>query len=107
MFVGLENFGTGGEQRLRQSGTMPNDRIVQRRQRQVCLGVRVGRAGQQQRDNRGVIELHCDMQRRLAGARARIYVGAPLESIGAKGDLGLAKRLPSFFPMPDKAGAAA
>ena len=38
---------------------------------------------------------------------AYIYVGAPLESIGAQGDLGLAKRLPSFFPMPDKAGAAA
>jgi DNA-binding HxlR family transcriptional regulator len=36
-----------------------------------------------------------------------IYVGAPLESIGAEGDLDLAKRLPSFFPMPEKACPAA
>ena len=32
-----------------------------------------------------------------------IYVGAPLDSIGAEGDLRLAERLPSFFPMPAKA----
>jgi hypothetical protein len=38
---------------------------------------------------------------------AYIYVGAPLESIGAEGDLGLARRLPYLFPMPDKAPAAA
>ena len=36
-----------------------------------------------------------------------VYVGAPLESIDAKGDLQLAKRLPSFFPMPQKASPAA
>ena len=38
---------------------------------------------------------------------AFIYVGAPLESIGATGDRQLAARLPSCFPMPDKAAAAA
>ena len=32
-----------------------------------------------------------------------VYVGAPLDSIDAEGDLRLAERLPSFFPMPDKA----
>ena len=32
-----------------------------------------------------------------------VYVGAPLDSIRAEGDLRLARRLPSFFPMPDKA----
>ena len=32
-----------------------------------------------------------------------VYVGAPLATIGAEGDLQLARRLPSFFPMPDKA----
>lgn len=36
-----------------------------------------------------------------------VYAGAPLDSIQAKGDLALARRLPSFFPMPDKAPAAA
>lgn len=36
-----------------------------------------------------------------------VYVGAPLASIGAEGNLKLAKRLPSYFPMPEKAGAAA
>ena len=47
----------------------------------------------------------------LAGAPTEIagyvYAGAPLGSIGATGDFELAKRLPSFFPMPDKAPAAA
>lgn len=32
-----------------------------------------------------------------------VYVGAPLESIGAEGDLALARSLPGYFPMPDKA----
>ncbi|HVL29222.1 MAG TPA: helix-turn-helix domain-containing protein [Sphingomicrobium sp.] len=36
-----------------------------------------------------------------------VYAGAPLDSIQAEGDLALARRLPSFFPMPDKAPAAA
>ena len=36
-----------------------------------------------------------------------VYVGSPLETLGANGDLDLARRLPSFFPMPDKATAAA
>jgi DNA-binding HxlR family transcriptional regulator len=47
----------------------------------------------------------------LAGAPTEIagfvYAGAPLGSIRATGDLKLAKRLPSLFPMPDKAPAAA
>ena len=47
----------------------------------------------------------------LAGPPAQIagfiYVGAPIESIAAKGDLALAGRLPSFFPMPEKADPAA
>ena len=34
---------------------------------------------------------------------AFIYVGAPVDSIGAAGDLELARRLPSCFPMPEKA----
>lgn len=34
---------------------------------------------------------------------AFVYVGAPLNSIGAAGDLKLARRLPSCFPMPEKA----
>ena len=38
---------------------------------------------------------------------AFVYVGAPLSSIGATGDLGLAKRLPGFFPMPEKAASPA
>jgi DNA-binding HxlR family transcriptional regulator len=32
-----------------------------------------------------------------------VYVGAPLSSIEAEGDLEIAAKLPSFFPMPDKA----
>lgn len=32
-----------------------------------------------------------------------VYAGAPLSSIEAQGDLELASRLPSFFPMPEKA----
>ncbi len=47
----------------------------------------------------------------LAGAPTDIagfvYAGAPLGSIRVSGDMKLAKRLPSFFPMPDKATAAA
>jgi DNA-binding HxlR family transcriptional regulator len=38
---------------------------------------------------------------------AYVYVGAPLDSIGVEGDLRLAGRLPSFFPMPEKAPPAA
>ena len=38
---------------------------------------------------------------------AFIYAGAPLDVVAAKGDLGLARRLPGFFPMPEKAPAAA
>jgi DNA-binding HxlR family transcriptional regulator len=34
---------------------------------------------------------------------AFVYAGAPLNSIDAEGDLGLAAQLPGFFPMPDKA----
>ena len=36
-----------------------------------------------------------------------IYAGAPLSSIEAEGDLKLASRLPSFFPMPEKAQPSA
>jgi DNA-binding HxlR family transcriptional regulator len=36
-----------------------------------------------------------------------IYGGAPLDGLRVAGDGQLAKRLPSFFPMPDKAPAAA
>jgi DNA-binding HxlR family transcriptional regulator len=36
-----------------------------------------------------------------------VYAGAPLASIDMTGNLCLAKRLPSFFPMPEKAPAAA
>lgn len=47
----------------------------------------------------------------LAGApteiAAFIYAGAPLATLGAKGDLRLARSLPSFFPMPEKAPSAA
>jgi DNA-binding HxlR family transcriptional regulator len=47
----------------------------------------------------------------LAGSASDIagyvYAGAPLASLTASGDLDLAGRLPSLFPMPDKAPAAA
>lgn len=36
-----------------------------------------------------------------------VYVGARLESIGAEGDLALARSLPGYFPMPDKAAPPA
>ena len=36
-----------------------------------------------------------------------VYVGAPFTTLGADGDQKLARRLPSYFPMPDKAPAAA
>ena len=36
-----------------------------------------------------------------------IYAGAPLSSIDAEGDLKLAARLPSLFPMPEKAQLSA
>ena len=36
-----------------------------------------------------------------------VYAGAPLSSIEAEGDLELAARLPSFFPMPEKARLSA
>ena len=36
-----------------------------------------------------------------------VYAGAPIDSIGVTGDTKLATRLPSLFPMPDKAPAAA
>ena len=36
---------------------------------------------------------------------AYIYAGAPLASLRVEGDLELAKRLPSYFPMPAKAAA--
>jgi DNA-binding HxlR family transcriptional regulator len=32
-----------------------------------------------------------------------VYAGSPLSSLDVEGDLSLAARLPSFFPMPDKA----
>jgi DNA-binding HxlR family transcriptional regulator len=35
-----------------------------------------------------------------------VYAGAPLSSIDVEGDARLAKRLPSLFPMPDKAQRA-
>ena len=38
---------------------------------------------------------------------AYIYAGAPLSSIDAEGDMKLAARLPSLFPMPDKASLSA
>jgi len=36
-----------------------------------------------------------------------VYAGAPLSSIEVEGDLALAARLPSLFPMPEKAQLAA
>lgn len=36
-----------------------------------------------------------------------VYAGEPISSISAEGDLQLAKRLPSLFPMPEKAEAEA
>jgi DNA-binding HxlR family transcriptional regulator len=57
---------------------------------------------------RGQIE---DPDLTLAGAPTEIagyvYAAAPLAGVRAAGDMRLAKRLPSFFPMPDKAPAAA
>ena len=38
---------------------------------------------------------------------AFVYAGAPLDSIDAEGNLALAARFPSFFPMPEKAQRSA
>ena len=54
---------------------------------------------------RGPIE-NCDV--RLTGAPAElaavVYGGAPLDMIRIEGDLGLAKRFVTLFPLPPKAG---
>ena len=53
---------------------------------------------------RGVIE---DPDLTIIGSPSDIagyvYVGAPLTTLGVEGDLKLARRLPSYFPMPAKA----
>ena len=36
-----------------------------------------------------------------------VYAGAPLSSIDVEGDTKLAAKLPSFFPMPEKAALSA
>ena len=40
------------------------------------------------------------------GLAAVIYGGAPLDSIGVEGDIALAKRFVTLFPLPEKAGPA-
>ena len=42
-----------------------------------------------------------------SGIAGYVYAGAPLSSLDAEGDLKLAAKLPSFFPMPDKAQLSA
>jgi hypothetical protein len=37
------------------------------------------------------------------GLAAVIYGGAPIETIGVEGDLALARRFVTLFPLPDKA----
>jgi DNA-binding HxlR family transcriptional regulator len=66
------------------------------------------RDGQDIRIGRGAIErpdlvLRGDTASDIA---AVVYGGAPPESIFAEGDIALLRRLPSFFPMPEKAAAS-
>jgi hypothetical protein len=52
---------------------------------------------------RGVEEGHdVVMTTTPEGLAAVIYGGAPIESIGVDGDLALAKRFVTLFPLPDK-----
>ena len=46
-----------------------------------------------------------DLEASPSQIAAYIYAGAPLASLRVEGDLELAKRLPSYFPMPAKAAA--
>ena len=66
------------------------------------------REGQDIRIGRGEVE-RPDLVLRGESASdiaAVIYGGAPPESILAEGDVALLRRLPVFFPMPEKANAA-
>ena len=55
---------------------------------------------------RGAIE-GCDLVFTAAPAQlaAVVYGGAPLESIGIEGDMALAKRFVTLFPLPPKVAA--
>jgi len=66
------------------------------------------REGQDIRIGRGEIE-EPDLVLRgqtASDVAAAIYGGAPAESILADGDIDMARRLPTFFPMPPKVKAA-
>lgn len=78
----------------------------------ACLGFRFGEASYVARLRDGALdverrEIHgCDVEfaatpAELAGV---IYGGAPLESIDVKGDMELAKRFITLFPLPPKVG---
>jgi hypothetical protein len=78
----------------------------------VCLGFRFGEASYVARLRAGVLdverrEIHgCDVEFASTPAElaAVVYGGAPLETIGIKGDMGLAKRFITLFPLPAKVG---
>jgi DNA-binding HxlR family transcriptional regulator len=78
----------------------------------ACLGFRFGEASYVARLRAGVLdverrEIHgCDVEFASSPAElaAVVYGGAPLETIGIKGDMGLAKRFITLFPLPAKVG---
>src|SRR5579872_6589283 len=55
-------------------------------------------------ERRAVAECDVLMTATPAELAAVVYGGAPLEMIGIKGDLALAKRFVTLFPLPPKAG---
>ena len=78
------------------------------------LGFRLGEASYVAVLDGGRLEVErreiadCDVIFTAAPAEltAVIYGGAPLETIGAEGDMNLAKRFITLFPLPPKAGAS-
>ena len=76
------------------------------------LGFQLGEASYVARLDGGKLEVErgapegCDVL--MTGAPAKlaavVYGGAPLEMIGVEGDLALAKRFVTLFPLPPKAG---
>jgi DNA-binding HxlR family transcriptional regulator len=76
----------------------------------ACLGFRFGEASYVAELGGGVLdverrEIHgCDVEFESTPGElaAVVYGGAPLETIGVKGDMGLAKRFITLFPLPPK-----
>lgn len=77
-----------------------------------CLGFRLGEARYRARLHDGRLDVErddagdCDVIFTAAPAEltAVVYGGAPLETIGIEGDIALAKRFVTLFPLPSKVG---